>query len=330
MAGGRSRGSGVSQSVASSEADSQHAASSPYFTRSQVDGGYKAAGVLPFAIRMSGGHPEPFVLLGGEPTRTGPKGCVRRTMWGDFGGHREAIDEGCSIATASREFAEETLGIFASPLVNMQSVAASMRSMSERLSGGLSFHVTHKLRRGEYRMYVAETPFVDPMFFHLAAEANLASGAIAGGEKTAFAWVPLTDLLATVAEARKVYFLSRDAQRRAVLGAYYPGGMQLHPCFATTMRLAMASGLAELVGTAQDAAMCPPVPRCMQQAGASCPSTAADRGRVAGGKRKQHDTTQGIRGPHQRQSVRAEPLGPKHLLYWVSQDAVRAQLLAAK
>lgn len=106
-------------------------------------------------------------------------------------------------------------------------------------------------------MYVAETPFVDPMFFHLAAEANLASGAIAGGEKTAFAWVPLTDLLATVAEARKVYFLSRDAQRRAVLGAYYPGGMQLHPCFATTMRLAMVRPVRRA-----ERALSPRVPIC--------------------------------------------------------------------
>lgn len=88
-------------------------------------------------------------------------------------------------------------------------------------------------------MYVAQTSFVDPMFFHLAAETNLVTGAIAGGEKTSFAWVALSDLLAAVGEARKVYFLARDARQRAIEGALYPGAMQLHPCFATTMRLAM-------------------------------------------------------------------------------------------
>ncbi len=87
-----------------------------YFTRSQTATAFKAAGVLPFAVHSG----QILVLLGAEPTRTGPSGTalykcfrspdfgtsgqtpnrtrawhtgkVERIMWRDFGGQREAID----------------------------------------------------------------------------------------------------------------------------------------------------------------------------------------------------------------------------------------------
>eukprot|EP00193_Tetraselmis_chui_P010559 CAMPEP_0177775318 /NCGR_PEP_ID=MMETSP0491_2-20121128/14028_1 /TAXON_ID=63592 /ORGANISM="Tetraselmis chuii, Strain PLY429" /LENGTH=359 /DNA_ID=CAMNT_0019293859 /DNA_START=48 /DNA_END=1127 /DNA_ORIENTATION=- len=305
---------------------------SPYFTRSKVVSDYKAAGVLPLAI-LRGGHP--FVLLGGEPTRTGPKGAVRRVMWGDFGGHREAIDDGCPMATASREFAEETLGIFCSPLVNMESVGASMRVMAECLGSDASFHVTHKLRRGAYRMYVAQTPFVDPMFLHLAAQTNLATGAVPGGEKTAFAWVPLPDLLAAVSEARKRYFLDYDARRRTISGAHYPGGLQLHPCFATTMRLAVAEGLAECVVAAQAAAgassALSTIPRPMPATAPPSEPVEHHHPDHESAALKAHDNKKRKRRANHRDvKSTADPLGPKHLMYWLSQDGVRSSLLSAR
>lgn len=59
-----------------------------YFTRSKVATAFKAAGVLPFAIHSG----QVLVLIGAEPTRTGPAGklsilylrdlCVDRVIEG--------------------------------------------------------------------------------------------------------------------------------------------------------------------------------------------------------------------------------------------------------
>mmetsp|Transcript_19756 Transcript_19756/g.54883 ORF Transcript_19756/g.54883 Transcript_19756/m.54883 type:complete len:196 (+) Transcript_19756:113-700(+) len=114
-----------------------------YFTRSRMRREYKAAGVLPFTV-LNG---TVMALLGAEPTRTGPNGHYVRIMWGDFGGHREASDDGDSIITASREFAEETLGLFSSTLINSDSVQASTLAMSNTLRSSDTLHVSHKLRQ---------------------------------------------------------------------------------------------------------------------------------------------------------------------------------------
>lgn len=53
-------------------------------------------------------------------------------MWRDFGGCREAADAD-SEATAAREFAEETLGLFGAPGVDAASVALATADMEARL-----------------------------------------------------------------------------------------------------------------------------------------------------------------------------------------------------
>jgi len=210
-----------------------------------------------------------------------------------------------------------------------------MRVMAECLGSDASFHVTHKLRRGAYRMYVAQTPFVDPMFLHLAAQTNLATGAVPGGEKTAFAWVPLPDLLAAVSEARKRYFLDYDARRRTISGAHYPGGLQLHPCFATTMRLAVAEGLAECVVAAQAAAgassALSTIPRPMPATAPPSEPVEHHHPDHESAALKAHDNKKRKRRANHRDvKSTADPLGPKHLMYWLSQDGVRSSLLSAR
>ena len=37
-------------------------------------------------------------------------------------------------------------------------------------------------------MYVAQTPHIDPLMFHLALQQNAETDAVDGAEKTAFAW----------------------------------------------------------------------------------------------------------------------------------------------
>ena len=72
------------------------------------------------------------MLLGAEPCKTGPGGRFWRTMWRDFGGCREAADAD-SAATAAREFAEETLGLFGACDVTQRSVAAAAAGMEAAL-----------------------------------------------------------------------------------------------------------------------------------------------------------------------------------------------------
>lgn len=45
--------------------------------------------------------------------------------------------------------------------------------------------------QGEYHMYVAQTPHIDPLMFHLALQQNAETDAVDGAEKTAFAWYAL-------------------------------------------------------------------------------------------------------------------------------------------
>ncbi len=37
-------------------------------------------------------------------------------------------------------------------------------------------------------MYIAQTPHIDPLMFHLALQQNAETDAVDGAEKTAFAW----------------------------------------------------------------------------------------------------------------------------------------------
>ncbi|KAK9844239.1 hypothetical protein WJX84_006470 [Apatococcus fuscideae] len=168
-----------------------------HFTRSQTAFDFKAAGVLPFAVSQS----TAFVLLGAELKKTGPGGKLLRTMWSDFGGGREAVDSD-SQATAGREFAEETLGIFGGCAVDESCVRQCSSDMSAQLrQDGGSIRVEHQLKKGVYVMYITQTSFVDPLMFAMAINQNNQTGAVAGAEKTAFAWVPLQELLAAVKQA---------------------------------------------------------------------------------------------------------------------------------
>ena len=44
------------------------------------------------------------------------------------------------------------------------------------------------LLQGQYAMFIAHLPYIDPLFFHLATQQNQETHAVQGAEKTAFAW----------------------------------------------------------------------------------------------------------------------------------------------
>lgn len=321
---------------------------SQHFTRSQTRLFYKAAGVLPFSFQYG----VPVILLGAELSKTGPQGKIYKTMWRDFGGQREAIDQD-SETTASREFAEETMGLFGGCAVNGASVAACSKQMHTQLIQRQHvLKVVHQLKKGEYHMYVAQTPHLDPLMFHLALQQNAETEAVDGAEKTAFAWVALSDLLAATSSCAKRYFLNAHVhttgnRRQPVV--HGPRSLQLHPCFANSLRLAQEAGLLALVAAAQNAS----VPSALHEptdismldtATASglpeaalvvpcgdvilespsgqkpTPSSAAGR-TAATAVCKQRGVRGGRRAPKKHPRIT-----PEHMLYWVSQADIAMEL----
>ena len=173
-------------------------------------------------------------------------------LWRDFGGHREAGDAD-DAATAARECAEETLGLFHSCQVSAEAVSGAAVSMAARLrSGRDSARVVHALRQGCYHLFLARTPHVSALMFALATAQNRRTHAVQGAEKLAFAWVPLLALLQAVAAPAPHYRLACPG----VLcdGAPGPEGWQgassrrglasfpLHPRFAHSLRQAWLEG----------------------------------------------------------------------------------------
>lgn len=135
-------------------------------TRGQLARQYRAAGILPYALHADTPDrtPRVVVLLGGERNPG--------LQFKDFGGRREPCDGDSPIATAAREFAEETLGMFGGGCdVTSACIAASARTMAATLHGG-ALHTTHRLRSGHvYVMYAARVPFLEPLFLQLASQA---------------------------------------------------------------------------------------------------------------------------------------------------------------
>ncbi|CAM9826510.1 unnamed protein product, partial [Hapterophycus canaliculatus] len=140
-------------------------------------------------------------------------------LWSDFGGGREAGDADAED-TASREFAEESFGMFHGVRLDSDSVAlrehATMGTALRNpcLRGKRVF----ESRNGGYIMYVAEVDFVPDLMMNLARKeivsGNSSDGSGRGGEgrksspssgfseKTDFAWVPASILLGAMRESR--------------------------------------------------------------------------------------------------------------------------------
>lgn len=310
-----------------------------HFTRSQTRLHYKAAGVLPYSFQYG----VPVVLLGAELAKTGPQGKMYKTMWRDFGGQREAIDLD-SETTASREFAEETMGLFGGCEVNGASVAACSKQMHAQLIQRQHvLKVVHQLKKGEYHMFIAQTPHIDPLMFHLALQQNAETDAVDGAEKTAFAWVALSDLLAAISSCAKRYFLHAHVhttgnRRQPVVHGLRR--MQLHPCFASSLRIAQGEGLLAVIAAAQGIAVPASLdllgpanqqgrtesaldsgPQLTGQAGLAVPPAAVRKAIKEASKK-----SRGARGGRRAAKRIVHGITPEHMLYWVSQADIARQL----
>ncbi|CAL8461749.1 g1280 [Coccomyxa elongata] len=226
-------------------------------------------------------------------------------MWKDFGGSREAIDSDVED-TASREFAEETLGMFASQNVDSASVAASQVLMAAQLRDQRhSLEVVHKLKKGQYSMFIALLPFLDPLMFYLAMRQNAETQAVTGAEKTAFAWVRLDQLLAATARCASAYFLKSSLSVSGTVDGRRPvshGGrrLMLHPCFASSLRLAQGAGVRKLVAAARKSmqTLQQPAPRLLHLAA----QPRADQQQVFGGTATRSHTPGGARSSSPQES----------------------------
>ena len=134
-----------------------------------------SAGVLPFS-RNDG---EIFFLVGRD---------IRDSVFSDFGGKLESVDKNDPIATATREFYEESLGvIFNSP----HDLRQRLKELSVCLFG-------HTKNNHEYRMYMLEIPYCKdiPRKFNKVTSflkyKNLGVNCI---EKTELVWCNMDELL---------------------------------------------------------------------------------------------------------------------------------------
>ncbi|CAN0469440.1 unnamed protein product, partial [Scytosiphon promiscuus] len=84
-------------------------------------------------------------------------------LWSDFGGGREARDADAED-TASREFAEESFGMFHGVRLDGDSATMSTALRDPSLRGKRVF----ESRNGGYVMYVAEVDFVPDLMMNLA------------------------------------------------------------------------------------------------------------------------------------------------------------------
>ncbi|CAM9176230.1 unnamed protein product [Ectocarpus fasciculatus] len=168
------------------------------------------------------GDPHPQVE---QPAAAPGQGTVPAgLLWSDFGGAREAGDADAE-ETASREFAEESFGIFHGVRLESDSVARSQATMSSALRDpSLRGKRVFECRNGGYVMFAAEVDFVPDLMINLARKEIVGeddSGPDAGGvegdcegngqgqasspgfsEKTDFAWVPASVLLRAMRESR--------------------------------------------------------------------------------------------------------------------------------
>ena len=59
----------------------------------------------------------------------------------------------------------------------------------------LIFQTVSGIVQGQYSMFIALLPFLDPLMFYLAMRQNAETQAVTGAEKTAFAWFAALTLL---------------------------------------------------------------------------------------------------------------------------------------
>jgi hypothetical protein len=180
------------------------------------------AGVLPYTI--TGGRVKFF--LGKELSKGRTLTGKHKYCWSDFGGKKDEDGRETAEATATREFSEETLGMWGgmgplrervqnsnhaiSQLLQHSSLPPAVEAPAHACSGGqearkggLPKTRSFVLKNGLYVTFVLPLPYVDPLLFQLARDENDStlpgaardSETSRSAEKRDWAWVDATALL---------------------------------------------------------------------------------------------------------------------------------------
>lgn len=146
--------------------------------------GFYAAGILPYTVHEG----SVFVLLGKD---------VRNSLWSDFGGKSEVTDNNKIVATAMREFYEETCGI-----------VLDFKSLRNRMAHvGKCVHSMTQNGRAYY-MFPLEMPYVSyyrttfRKLLGFMKHINMFKRKI---EKTDIKWVSMNKLLEDDSSLRPVF-----------------------------------------------------------------------------------------------------------------------------
>jgi len=134
-----------------------------------------SAGVLPFS-RNDG---EIFFLVGKD---------IRDSVFSDFGGKLESVDKNDPIATATREFYEESLGVICNSPYDLRQ---RLKELSVCLIGSTK-------NRHVYRMYMLEIPYckdVPRKFNKIANFLKHKNVGVTCIEKTELVWCNMDELL---------------------------------------------------------------------------------------------------------------------------------------
>ncbi|AGE55612.1 hypothetical protein ATCVMN08101_333L [Acanthocystis turfacea Chlorella virus MN0810.1] len=134
-----------------------------------------SAGVLPFS--RNGGE---IVFLVGRD--------IRDSVFSDFGGKLESVDKNDPIATATREFYEESLGV----------VCNSPHDMRQRLKELSVCLFGHTKNNHEYRMYMLEIPYCKDTprkFMKMANFLKYKNVGVSCIEKTELVWCSMDELM---------------------------------------------------------------------------------------------------------------------------------------
>ena len=142
---------------------------------------WRAAGVLPYYVKGDASNEDTIhFLLGKELNEDG------RYQWSDFGGAKEPGDFSPE-ETAAREFAEETLGLFAG--VELTSLEERVKRSTAWASGRLGCGPAAVLSRKGYRLYLINVESqIEPLYFQLARDENDGSQCTAAAGVVSARW----------------------------------------------------------------------------------------------------------------------------------------------
>jgi hypothetical protein len=176
----------------------------------EIESVYKSAGILPYCI-----HPttkQLVFLLGKEKRGNGNKASRKKATWSEFGGKKESTDKD-SIATAAREFCEETLAVYRGEKMSGTTVNKlnkdSLAQSIQYIEGILRKMNEEELKRqsiyyaqGKYRLFFIPLPYIPAEIFTNSHQED-SQKHVPCAEKQEFEWIEASHLFEIICGEKK-------------------------------------------------------------------------------------------------------------------------------